>query len=186
MNQNELYEVIEGCNRNNRAAQETLYKHFYADMFRVCQRYTDDPHEALSIVNDSFLKVFKSIAQYKQTLAPFKPWLKTIVINTAIDHLRKHKKDMRLVHIDQVQEQGDDDFKLNYNWKHEELMYHFNRLPTVTRLVINLYAFDGYSHKDIAEQLDISETTSRWHVAEARKRLKVSLQLNKNKMAKHE
>ncbi len=186
MIQDELYELIDGCSRNERSAQENLYKYFYADMFRMCQRYTDDPHEALSILNDAFLKVFKSIGQYKKDLAPFKPWLKTIVINTAIDYIRKHKKDMRLVHIDQVQEQGDDDYKLNYSWKHEELMQHFNRLPTVTRLVINLYAFDGYSHKDIAEQLEISENTSRWHVAEARKRLKISLQLNQSKMVKHE
>jgi len=149
-------------------------------------RYTPDPHDALSIVNDAFLKVFRSIAQYKNELGHFKSWLKTIVINTAIDHIRQQKKDIRLIHIDQIQEQGDDDFQLHYNWKEEEIMQHLKLLPAVTRLVINLFAFDGYSHKDISEQLDISETTSRWHVAEARKRLRVSLQLNKSKMVKHE
>jgi RNA polymerase sigma factor (sigma-70 family) len=184
--QEELYATIEGCTRNDRLCQESLYKFFYNDMFRVCQRYTEQPHDALTILNDAFLKVFRSIAQYNKDLGNFKSWLKTIVINTAIDHIRQRKKDIRIIHIDQVQEQGDDDFQLNYNWKQEEILQHFNFLPTVTRTVVNLFAFDGYSHKDIAEQLDISETTSRWHLSEARKRLKKSLQLKQSKMVKYE
>lgn len=167
-------------------AQENLYKYFYADMFRTCQRYTSDPHDALSILNDAFLKVFRSISRYKNELGSFKSWLKTIVINTAIDHVRLYKKDIRVIHIDQLHEQGEDDFHLHYAWKEEEIMQHFKQLPTVTRLVINLFAFDGYSHKDISEQLDISETTSRWHLAEARKRLKASMLLSQSKMVKHE
>jgi len=155
-------------------------------MFRLCQRYVADSHDTLSVVNDSFLKVFRYIEQYKYELGNFKSWLKTIVINTAIDHIRSKKKDMRLVHIDNTQEKGDEDYLLNYQWKHDELMLHLKNLPTVTRMVVNLFAFDGFSHKEIAEQLDISETTSRWHLAEARKRLRISLQLTNPKMAKHE
>lgn len=187
LNLQELHELIKGCNQNNRAAQEGLYKYFYADMFCICQRYTpDDPHDALSILNDAFLKVFRSISKYKEELGSFKSWLKTIVINTAIDHVRMSKKDIRIIHIDQVQEQGEDDFNLHYGWKEEEIMEHFKLLPAVTRLVINLFAFDGYSHKDISEHLDISENTSRWHLAEGRKRLKASMLINQNKMIRHE
>ncbi|MBC7508002.1 MAG: sigma-70 region 4 domain-containing protein [Ferruginibacter sp.] len=65
-------------------------------------------------------------------------------------------------------------------------MQHFKQLPAVTRVVINLFALDGYSHKDIAEQLNITETTSRWHLAEARRRLKNALQLQQHKMVKYE
>ena len=186
MSQEELYELVEGCNRNNRAAQEALYKYFYADMFRVCQRYADDSHDVLTILNDAFLKIFKSISTYKNELGNFKSWLKTIVINTAIDHVRHHKKDIRLLHIDHIQEPSNDDFQLIYDWKQEEVLHHFKLLPAVTRLVLNLFAFNGYSHKDIAEQLDISETTSRWHLFEARKRLKSSMQLKQSKMVKYE
>jgi len=182
----ELHELIKGCNRNSRLAQENLYTHFYADMFRTCQRYTEEPHDALTILNDAFLKVFKSISTYRKELGNFKPWLKTIVINTAIDHTRRNRSDIRLIHIDQIVEQGDDDFHLNYNWEQEGLLQHFKLLPPVTRVVMNLFAFDGYSHKDIAEELNISETTSRWHLAEARKRLKNSLQLKQSKMVKYE
>jgi len=167
-------------------AQEKLYKYFYADMFRVCQRYTEQPHEALTILNDAFLKIFRSISTYNKGLGKFRPWLKTIIINTAIDHARRHKKEIRLIHIDHIGEQGDDNYQLSYNWNHEEILQHFKLLPTVTRVVINLFAIDGYTHKDIAEELNISETTSRWHLAEARKRLKNSMQLKQSKLAKNE
>jgi len=182
----EIDELIKGCTRNDRLAQENLYKYFYVEMFRTCQRYAEHPHEALTILNDSFLKIFRCIATYKKELGNFKSWLKTVVINTAIDHARRCKKEVRLIHIDHIEEQGDHDFQLSYNWKQEELLQHFKLLPTVTRTVINLFAFDGYTHKDIAEELNISETTSRWHLAEARKKLKTTLLLKENKLAKYE
>jgi len=182
LSEEEVYRLIEKCSTNNRAAQETLYKYFYPDMFRLCQRYAREPHEALTILNDGFLKAFSNIARYDIHFGSFKPWLKTIIINTAINHTRRNKKETYVIHIDQVQEQGDDDFQLAYNWKLEEILQHFNLLPTVTRIVVNLFAFDGYTHKDIAEQLNISETTSRWHLAEARKRLKGSMQFKQKQL----
>lgn len=181
ISEEEVYGLIEKCKTNDRASQEALYKYFYADMYPLCRRYASDPHEALTILNDGFLKVFSNISQYNTKLGRFKPWLKTIIINTAIDFTRRNKKETYVVHIDQLQEQGDDDFHLAYNWKLEEILQHFTVLPTVTRIVVNLFAFDGYTHKDIAEQLNISETTSRWHLAEARKRLKGSMQLKTSK-----
>lgn len=186
MTDNDLYQLIKECIRNNRLAQERLYKYYYEDMFCTCQRYTEDAHDALSILNDAFLKVFLHISQYKKEAGNFKAWLKTIVINTAIDYTRRCKKQIRLIHIDSITEQGNDDFTLHYNWNQEELLQHFKQLPAVTRVVINLFAFDGYSHRDIAAQLNITETTSRWHLAEARKRLKNALQLQQPKMAKYE
>lgn len=177
----ELHVLIERCISNDRLAQECLYKYFYADMFRICQRYTTHPHEALTILNDAFLKVFRCINQYNQTKGTLNAWIKTIVINTAIDFTRKQKKEAYVIHIDQIHEQGDDDFLLSYRWKREELLQHFKMLPAVTRLVINLFAFDGYTHKDIAQLLNITETTSRWHLAEARKRLRTSMQLKASK-----
>jgi RNA polymerase sigma-70 factor (ECF subfamily) len=181
LTEEELNQLIEKCKTNNRIAQENLYKYFYADMFRTCQRYSQHPHEALTILNDAFLKVFCHITRYNKDLGNFKSWLKTIIINTAIDYTRRSKKETYLIHIDQLQEKGDDDFQMNYNWKREEILHHFNLLPTVTRIVVNLFAFDGYTHKDIAEQLNISETTSRWHLAEARKRLRGTMQLKQSK-----
>lgn len=181
MNQDELYGLIEGCRRNNRAAQETVYKHFYAEMFTICKRYTEHSHDALSIMNDGFLKAFMNIAKYKDDRGNFAPWLKTIIINTAIDFTRSNKKSAHIIHIDSVLEQGDDDFQLSFNQHKEELTQHLQLLPPVTRIVINLFAFDSYDYKEIAGMLGISESTTRWHVGEARKKLKRSLQLSQIK-----
>lgn len=182
----ELDELISNCVRNIRVAQEKLYKYFYAEMFSTCQRYTEHSHETLTILNDSFLKVFRCISSYRKELGNFRSWLKTIVINTAIDHTRRCKNNNRFIHIDHIEEPGEEDFILNYNWKQEEILQHFKVLPNVTRIVINLFAFDGYTHKDIAKELNISETTSRWHLAEARKKLKNVMLLKEDKLARYE
>lgn len=164
---------------NDRLAQEKLYKHFYADMFRVCRQYTDDAHNALTILNDGFLKVFRNISQYQSSIGSFNAWVKTIMVNTAIDHIRKDKRKPAHVHLEAVHEPGDDDLRMASHWKQEELSQHFKLLPAITRLVLSLVAFEGYTHKDISQHLNITETTSRWHLAEARKRLRVSMQLKK-------
>lgn len=182
----ELQEIIECCITNNRIGQEKLYKYYYAEMYRTCQRYTDDAHEAMTILNDAFLKAFRNITQFNNTIGSFTPWLKTIVINTAIDHVRACKTKPGFVQIDQAAEVGSNDFQLIFNWKQEELVHHFKQLPNITRVVLNLFAFDGYTHKDIAGHLNITETTSRWHLAEARKKLKLSMQLKTHKTAKYE
>lgn len=184
MNQEALDVLIERCCKNQRLSQETLYKFFYDDMYRTCLRYTDDPHIALTILNDAFLKVFQKIDQYKNTLGHFTPWLKTIVINTAIDHTRSLRKEARIIHMDPLHDPGNDDFHLNYGFNYSEMQEHFKLLPNVTRVVLNLFAIDGYSHKDIADQLNISEATSRWHLSEARKRLRNSMQLKPGKIGK--
>lgn len=145
----------------------------------VCKRYADHTHDSLTILNDGFLKAFINIEKYKIELGSFESWLKTIIINTAIDYTRSIKRKARIVHIDSMLEEGNDDFWLNYVVHKEEIIQHLNLLPAVTRVVINLFAFDGYNYKDIAGMLGISESTIRWHVSEARKKLKCSMQLKK-------
>jgi RNA polymerase sigma factor (sigma-70 family) len=181
LSQDELYELIDGCRLNNRDAQETIYKHFYEDMFVTCKRYAVQAHDALTILNDGFLKAFTNISKYNKELGYFRPWLKTIIINTAIDYTRRTKKNAHIIHIDSIEESGNDDFQLNFNIHQEEVLQHFESLPSVTRIVINLFAFDGYTYNEIAEMLGITESTSRWHVAEARKKLKRSMQLKQSK-----
>lgn len=150
-------------------------------MFAICRRYADDPHDALSILNDGFLKAFMNISKYRSERGSFAPWLKTIIINTAIDFTRSNKKTAQVIHIDSVLEQGNDDFQLSFNQYKEEITQHLQLLPPVTRIVINLFAFDSYDYKEIAGMLGISESTTRWHVGEARKKLKRSLQLSQIK-----
>ena len=181
LSQDELYKLIDGCRRNNRDAQEKIYKHFYNDMFVICKRYAEHAHDTLTILNDGFLKAFTNIDRYKNELGSFAPWLKTIIINTAIDYTRSNKRGAQIIHIDSILEQGNDDFQLNFNVYQQEISQHLNLLPAVTRIVINLFAFDGYDYKEIATMLGISESTTRWHVSEARKKLKRSMQLKQTK-----
>lgn len=176
-----LYELIEGCRHNERDAQEAVYKQFYAEMFAICKRYTEHSHDALSIMNDGFLKAFMNIAKYRPEKGSFGPWLKTIIINTAIDFTRSNKKGAHIIHIDSVLEQGDEDFQLSFKQYKEEITQHLKLLPPVTRIVINLFAFDNYDYKEIAGMLGISESTTRWHIGEARKKLKQTLQLTRIK-----
>lgn len=181
MNHNELYELIEGCRRNERDAQKAIYEYYYSEMFALCKRYAEHSHDALSIMNDGFLKAFMNIARYRQDKGSFTPWLKTIIINTAIDFTRSIKKTAQVIHIDSVLEQADEDFQLGFKQYKEELAQHLQLLPPITRIVINLFAFDSYDYKEIAGMLGISESTTRWHVGEARKKLRRSLQLTQVK-----
>lgn len=182
MNESELYELIEGCRDNNRNAQESIYKYFYTEMFAICKRYAEHAHDALTILNDGFLKAFVNILKYKKDKGSFDVWLKTIIINTAIDHTRSNKKTAHIIHIDSVlEQQGYDDLQLSFKHRREEISQHLKLLPPVTRMVINLFAFDSYDYKEIASMLGISESTSRWHVSEARKKLRQSMQLTQIK-----
>lgn len=166
---------------NNRSSQESIYKHFYHDMFVICKRYAEDAHDALTILNDGFLKAFINISKYNKQFGSFAPWLKTIIINTAIDYTRGSKRAAQIIHIDTVIDQGKEDLDLDFSVQQQEISRHLSLLPAVTRLVINLFAFDGYNYKEIAAMAGISESTVRWHVSEARKKLKLSLQLKQTK-----
>ena len=135
LSQDELYKLIDGCRRNNRDAQEKIYKHFYNDMFVICKRYAEHAHDTLTILNDGFLKAFTNIDRYKNELGSFAPWLKTIIINTAIDYTRSNKRGAQIIHIDSILEQGNDDFQLNFNVYQQEISQHLNLLPAVTRIL---------------------------------------------------
>jgi len=150
-------------------------------MFAICKRYADDAHDALTILNDGFLKAFINIPKYNKEFGSFAPWLKTIIINTAIDYTRSSKRGAQIIHIDSILERGNDDFDLNFKVQQQEISRHLSLLPAVTRIVINLFAFDGYNYKEIAAMAGISESTARWHVSEARKKLKRSMQLKQTK-----
>jgi len=150
-------------------------------MYVICNRYAEHKHDTQTILNDGFLKAFTNIERYQNNLGTFDSWLKTIIINTAIDHIRSVKRKSRTIYIDNIPEQGYNDFGLDYLVHKEDISRHFNLLPAVTRTVINLSALEGFDYKDIAALLGISESTARWHVGEARKKLKQSLQLKEIK-----
>ena len=169
--------VIRGCLENDRRAQEQLYKRFYPVMMALCLRYVRYRNDALETLNDAFLKVFKQLNRYDAAKATFYTWMRTILINTALDSLRKQK----LIRDREMQPESDEwpgvDNEALAKISGDELLGVIHQLPVTTRLVFNLHIIDGYSHREIASLLGISEGTSRWHLNDARRQLKTIIHL---------
>lgn len=169
--------LIKGCIKNNRTAQEELYKFFYADMLRVCLSYLRDKELAKEAFNTGFLKVFQSIKNFDSGKGELGGWIRRIMIFTAIDLCRSEMK----FNSAAIPDDDDGAFfiapealdKLYF----ADILQQVQQLPLATQTVFNLSVIDGFSHKEISEQLGISEGTSRWHLSEAKKQLKERLQL---------
>jgi RNA polymerase sigma factor (sigma-70 family) len=169
-------QLVKGCINNDRTAQEALYKLFYADMLRVCHSYLPDKELAKEAFNTGFLKVFQSINNFDVEKGELGGWIRKIMIYTAIDLCRKELKFTSLT----LNESEHDDFfirpsileKLYF----EDILSNIRLLPYATQTVFNLSVLDGFTHKEIGEQLNISEGTSRWHLAEAKKKLRELLE----------
>jgi RNA polymerase sigma factor (sigma-70 family) len=169
-------QLVKGCINNERTAQEALYKLFYADMLRVCHSYLPDKELAKEAFNSGFLKVFQSIKNFDVEKGELGGWIRKIMIYTAIDLCRKELKFAALT----LHDQNDDDFFISptilEKLYFEDILTKIRALPYATQTVFNLYEMDGFSHKEIAEHLNISEGTSRWHLAEAKKKLRKLLE----------
>ncbi len=173
MNKENLTELINGCLRNERKYQEQLFKLFYGKMLGVCMQYTNDRDTAQEIVQDSFIKVFEKLNLF-ESIGSFEGWIRRIVVNTAIDRIRKSKKDPFLT-------DNDNDFRLGGENPMEELenlqlseskaeliMEALQQLSPAYRTVFNLYVIEDLNHKEIAEKLGISEGTSKSNLSKAR------------------
>ncbi|MDB5017167.1 MAG: polymerase sigma-70 factor, subfamily [Mucilaginibacter sp.] len=168
--------LVKGCINNNRQDQEALYKLFYADMLRVCRNYLPDKELAKEAFNTGFLKVFQSITKFDAEIGELGGWIRKIMIYTAIDLCRKELK-FNTAATDEPE--WDDAFispsvleKLYF----EDILQNIRTLPYATQTVFNLSVLDGFTHKEISEQLNISEGTSRWHLSEAKKQLRLLLE----------
>ena len=168
----------------DRRAQLELYKKCFGILMSVAYRYKKNKEDAKSLSITSFLKVLNNIESYKPSV-PFTAWIRRIAINTAIDDFRKNSKHNLIEYSDEISTNENytiNDYDLEI--RAEELNNMILKLPKATRLVFNLFAIDGYSHKEIAEQLNISTNTSKWHVKEARKKLKEQILKKQNLVEK--
>jgi RNA polymerase sigma factor (sigma-70 family) len=172
--------VIRGCLKNDRKAQEQLYRRFYHAMMTHCVRYTRNGQDAMEVMNDAFLKVFKHIGTYQADKASLYTWIRRIVINAAIDFLRKQQVYLDMKAISAGSDEAAIDNEALNKLGGEALLKMIRQLPAATGLVFNLYAVDGFNHREIGTLLGISEGTSRWHLSEARKQLKVLIHLMEN------
>ena len=165
--------ILEGCRRNDLLSQQQLYKLYYPDMIRICYRYAGDADGAGIIYNNAMLKIFKNIGNYTEE-GKLSSWIKTIVIHCSIDFCKKKN-----IFKNAVPSIAEDLFVLEPDafdkLSAREGQVIIAELPEATAAVFNLFIYEGYTHKQIAEILGISEGTSKWHVSEAKKQLKEKL-----------
>lgn len=168
--------LVSGCKANKRASQEGLYKLFYAEMLRICYRYLKSDELAVEALNTGFLKVFQHIESFDGKRGELGAWIRTIIVRTCIDLGRKEAK---FNGSDKSEEEKENIFiepaALDKLYA-DDLLKAIRQLPDATQLVFNLSVIEGYSHKEIAEQLQIGESTSRWHLSEAKKQLRTIIE----------
>jgi RNA polymerase sigma-70 factor (ECF subfamily) len=172
-------DVIRDCQKNNRHAQRFLYDYYVGKMMALARRYVKDTMVAEDILVTAFTKVFKHISRFKGE-GSFEGWIRRIVVNEALTWLRKNKSMYLETDIEMAASEVNYD-QLGSAMAAEELMKMVEALPTGYRIVFNLYAIDGYSHQEIAEQLGISENTSKSQLSRAR----AVLQRQLSKMEAH-
>jgi RNA polymerase sigma factor (sigma-70 family) len=160
--------IIELCAKHNRKAQQVLYDKYSRLLLGVCLRYASDKAEAEDILQDSFLKIFFSIGDFSGS-GSFIGWLRKIAVNTAITHYHKNLKYRYHVEIEEYVsvETGVTSFEEDF-YTSDELFRVLNELPTGYRMVFNLYAVEGYKHKEIAEMLGIDTNTSKSQYSRAK------------------
>lgn len=167
--QKKLEKIIGGCRNYEPERQEELYKKFYGYVLGVALTYCATRADADEVVNDSFMKVFENIESFDLS-RPFKPWLRTIVVNTSIDKARAYKRFKNQVEIDEIQPASSVDLEAELHAK--QIYKLLNKLPELLRFVFNMYEIEGYSHREIAGKLEIAESSSRTYLTRAKAELR--------------
>lgn len=163
------HNLVAALIRQERWAQQQLYEQYYGKMMGICLRYAGSRDEALDLLHEGFIKVFQNIGRYRPgTSLP--AWIRTIVVNTCIDYYRKTIR-RRTDDINDAHYLSDDTPDVLSNLTEQEILGAVQELSPAYRAVFNLYVVEGYSHKEIGEALQITESTSRSNLVKARLKL---------------
>lgn len=154
--------------------QEQLYRHCYPEMIGLCCRYAGDLDRAGLVFNNAMLRVFKNIRNYQEE-GKFMAWVKTIVIHCCLDHVKQQNKSKETA-ISQAEEEISIPDEILEKISAKDIQRMISQLPKMTAVVFNLYVYEGFTHKQIAQGLGMAEGTSKWHVNEARKTMKTKLE----------
>lgn len=168
---NHQTQLIEACKRGERKAQQALYQQYAAAMYHICRRMTNHDAEAEDILQEAFVDAFRKIDTFKGE-ATFGAWLKRIVVNKTINHLKKGQR-MTWVSVDNLdfEENAPPQTERDVQYQVKQVHQAIQLLPDGFRSVLTLYLLEGYDHREIAEILDISESTSKSQFNRAKKKL---------------
>lgn len=166
-----LNKIIEGCQNNEQSSQRRLYELYAKRMVAVCLRYTDDYEIARDLMHDGFIKVFHCIANYRG-YGSFEGWLRRIFVNLSLDYIKKRINRVDIEQVDCLSERERDDFSLTQDIDTMAIYDAIKQLPEVARTIFNMFNIDGYSIKEIGEQLNMSSEAVRSQHSRAKERLR--------------
>lgn len=158
--------------RNDRRAQELLYRRFFPEMLRMCLRYTRDEDVAIEIVNNGFLRVFKKIHTFAFK-GSLEGWVRRLVYHSVADYFRDNARYLHFLVLEEYDKSVADTTADPF--VEEDILNAVRALPPMAQEVFRLFAIEGYSHAEIAESLNITEGTSKWHLSNARQKLREHL-----------
>ena len=183
-----LQSLIQGCIELERDSQKKFYSNFYGYALTVCHRYIHQEDDAIEVMHDGFLKIFRELKRFEprnnNLEASLKAWMRRIFINTAVDHLRKqkHRFEINVTNDYEYQNTAIGQWPAD-RFSHKELLMMISNLSPAYRTVFNLYVIDGYSHEEIGQLLNISIGTSKSNLSKARANLqKMILQAEEHTM----
>lgn len=165
-----LNDLMEGCKAGNGQMQELLYRQTSPKMFAICLRYAKDKMEAEDVLQLGYIKIFKKVSEFKNE-GSFEGWMRRIMVNTAIESYRKNLRTLQIVPIEEFYEQNiscSNQRDILADLGFQDLLKLIQQLSDGYRMVFNMYAIEGYSHKEIAEKLGVSEGTSKSQLSRAR------------------
>ena len=161
-------DLIKGCIRKKRDAQKALYERYADILLGICARYASDTAEAEDILQEGFVRIFSYISDYSGKGSLFN-WMRKIMINTAITTYHRNLKHRYHQEIEEVHESSRDEMPGSSDFTREELLEVIRSLPEGYRMIFNLYAVEGFKHKEIAEMLDIDVNTSKSQYSRAKR-----------------
>lgn len=167
--------LLEGCLKGDRSYQKALYEAYKVPLFRLCLRYAKDRMEAEDMLQNGFIKIFADLHQYKAS-GSLGGWLRKVMVNAALQHIRKYKKNRHTVDLEEVSNKFQSEEMAHANLNAEALTKLIQELPVGYRTVFNLYVIEGYAHREIAELLDINENTSKSQLSKAKATLRRMLE----------
>ncbi|HEY9487080.1 MAG TPA: RNA polymerase sigma factor [Chryseosolibacter sp.] len=170
---NYIRSLLEGCLRGHRMSQKSLYQQFYNYGMSVSLRYASNRDEASEILNDSFMKIFTNLKKFDLS-KPFKPWMRKILVNTAINHYHRKQREIQVEEMKSASNESDTE-KILSGISYQEVIALLQKLPPAYRTVFNLHVIEGYTHEEISKMLNIAVGTSKSNLFKAKEQLKLIL-----------